>query len=89
MAGGRRRAPRARVVDGEVEEFRTATDLLPADADLRTALLRSDGRRTWAAEDLATVTEADEHDPTWLQFHAAINAINQQQPTEKRDTAGG
>ncbi|MEV4141691.1 hypothetical protein AB0J72_57250 [Dactylosporangium sp. NPDC049742] len=89
MAGGRGELRELGVVDGEVEEYRTTTDLLPADADLRTALLRSDGRRIWAAEDLATVTEADEHDPTWLQFHAAINAINQQQPTEKRDTAGG
>jgi hypothetical protein len=35
--------------------------------------VRHDGQRVWNADDLETVTTAEETDPTWLRLRAAIN----------------
>ncbi|GAB3836281.1 hypothetical protein ACFPIJ_22380 [Dactylosporangium cerinum] len=56
-----------------VQEYLAGTAELPGDADLETALLRADGQRTWSADDLETVTEAGDSDPTWLRLRAAMN----------------
>ncbi|GAA2376699.1 hypothetical protein [Dactylosporangium salmoneum] len=61
-----------------VEEFLAATTELPDDADLETALIRHDGQRVWSADDLDTVTAAEDTDPTWLRLQAAINTVRQQ-----------
>ncbi|WP_034087489.1 hypothetical protein [Streptacidiphilus albus] len=55
--------------------FLAATSELPADGDLETDLILTDGTRTWAADDLSTLTESDPTDPTWLQLRAAVNKI--------------
>ena len=56
-----------------VEEFLAGTTELPDDADLDEALVRHDGQRIWNADDLETVTTAEDADPTWLRLRAAIN----------------
>jgi hypothetical protein len=56
-----------------VAAFLAATSELPGDADLDTDLVRTDGVRSWDSDDLDSVTEADESDPTWLRLQAAIN----------------
>lgn len=56
-----------------VAVFLDSTTELPDDADLDTDLLLTDGHRTWDADDLETVTDADDDDPTWLRIQAAVN----------------
>lgn len=56
-----------------VAAFLDSTNELPDDADLDTDLLLTDGHRTWEADDLEAVTEADDSDPTWLRIQAAVN----------------
>ena len=36
-------------------------------------LVVTDGERTWAPEDLATLTVAEDSDPMWLRHRAGIN----------------
>lgn len=56
-----------------VEAFVDATSEVPDDADWEELAVRTDGARTWQPEDLATVTDATEGDPSWLQIRAAVN----------------
>ncbi|MFI5528178.1 hypothetical protein ACIA8O_06410 [Kitasatospora sp. NPDC051853] len=56
-----------------VAAFLAATSELSADADLESGLVVTDGTRSWEADDLEAVTEADSTDPTWLQLRAAVN----------------
>ncbi|WP_430741813.1 hypothetical protein ACQZOG_24925 [Streptomyces sp. P13-3-3] len=53
-------------------QFLQSTREIPAD-ELDTHLILTDGARTWNVNDLATTTEADSTDPTWLQIQAAVN----------------
>ncbi|MEV6610009.1 hypothetical protein [Kutzneria sp. NPDC051319] len=55
-----------------VEGFLTATNEIPADADVWSVATKTDGTRSW--DDLATVTEAEPTDPTWLRLQAEINS---------------
>ncbi|MER6675689.1 hypothetical protein [Streptomyces sp. NPDC000983] len=57
-----------------VAAFLASTSEVPEDgADLQEHLVITDGDRSWAAEDLATVDTAAETDPSWLQIQAAVN----------------
>ncbi len=55
--------------------FLEAIAELPDDADPDEDRELVDGRQTWLAGDLATVTSAADNDPTWLQMRAAINGL--------------
>jgi hypothetical protein len=68
----------AAVARVRVEQFLATTTELPEDADLVTSLIRHDGQRTWAADDLETVTTAEDTDPTWLRLQSAINSHRQE-----------
>ncbi|SEL78754.1 hypothetical protein [Streptacidiphilus jiangxiensis] len=63
------------LAEAAVGAFLAGTSELPADADLDSDLVLTDGIRTWIADDLSTVTEADATDPTWLQLRAAVNKL--------------
>ncbi|MFR9776087.1 hypothetical protein ACL02O_08500 [Micromonospora sp. MS34] len=56
-----------------VAAFVDETSEVPDDAAWEEQAVRTDGVRTWQPDDLATVTDATEGDPTWLQIHAAVN----------------
>ncbi|MFD6434199.1 hypothetical protein [Streptomyces venezuelae] len=59
--------------------FLDSTTEVPDDGDdLEAHLVLTDGTRTWEADDLATTTEADPADPTWLQLRAAVNTLQGQ-----------
>ncbi|WP_052440865.1 hypothetical protein [Streptacidiphilus anmyonensis] len=55
--------------------FLAATSELPADGDLESDLILTDGTRTWEGQDLSTVTEAAPTDPTWQRLRAAVNKV--------------
>ncbi|WP_157815839.1 hypothetical protein [Kitasatospora sp. CB02891] len=46
---------------------------MPQEDDLEGRLAPTDGTRSWADADLATVTGTSSGDPTWLQLQAALN----------------
>jgi hypothetical protein len=56
-----------------VTAFLGTTSEVPDDGDLEAHLVVTNGARTWAPDDLETVTTATKTDPTWLQLRAAIN----------------
>jgi hypothetical protein len=56
-----------------VTAFLAGTSEVPGDGDLEEHLVITDGSQTWDSDDLATVTDATEADPTWLQLQSAIN----------------
>jgi hypothetical protein len=56
-----------------VTAFLEATSDVPADGDLESHLVLTDGSRSWKQDDLATVTTAEATDPTWLRIQAAMN----------------
>jgi hypothetical protein len=63
---------------GIVTAFLDTTCEVPADGDLETHLVRSDGTRNWEPGDLARVATATATDPTWLQLQTAINNARDQ-----------
>jgi hypothetical protein len=52
--------------------------------NLESYLIITDGDRTWAPEDLETVTDATTSDPSWLQLRAMYNRLFQDGPPEFR-----
>ena len=55
-----------------------ATSDVPDDGDLESHLVLTDGSRSWKQDDLATVTTAEDTDPTWLRIQAAMTAVREQ-----------
>lgn len=57
-----------------VEAFVNETAEVPDDADWEECAVRTDGARIWHPDDLETVTDAADGDPSWLQIRAAVNS---------------
>ncbi|MEV6302331.1 hypothetical protein AB0M02_23145 [Actinoplanes sp. NPDC051861] len=61
-------------IPGEsVVSFLAATSDAPDGFTMDTGLSLTDGKQSWEAEDLATVTETTAGDPSWLRIQAAMN----------------
>jgi WD40 repeat protein len=56
-----------------VSAFLDSTSDVPDSGELEDHLVLTDGDRVWNPDDLTTVHNATEQDPTWLQLRAAIN----------------
>ena len=59
------------------EEFLESAGELPDDADVERDCVQTDGVRTWTGDDLDSVIDADDTDPTWLQLTAFMNAARE------------
>ncbi|MFK0192366.1 hypothetical protein [Kitasatospora sp. NPDC090308] len=66
-------APTGAAPDGSLAAFLAGTEEIPADGAPEPHLVLTDGRGTWDADSLETVTDASPADPGWLRIQAHVN----------------